>query len=83
MKNQKKQCFAKLIVPKIIQYNENEKNESPSSDTKISVNSIIKPKPLNINLNTEINTKLLCKNDELIRPKYGKTFNMFDKSFSK
>ena len=90
MKNQKKHCFTKLIAPKIIQYNENEKNESPSSDSKISVKPIIKPKPLNINLINGINNKLMCKKDELIRPKfdlYGKTFNqktyMLDNSFSK
>ena len=90
MKNQKRHCFTKLIVPKIIQYNENEKNESPSSDSKISVKPIIKPKPLNINLITEINNKLIRKKDELIRQNFdlfGKTFNqktyISDYSFSK
>ena len=90
MKNQKKHCFTKLIVPKIIQYNENEKNESPSSDSKISIKQIIKPKPLNLNYITGINNKLITKKDELIWPNfdlYGKTFNQkvykSDNSFSK
>ena len=91
MINQKSICGTKLIAPKLIHYNENEKkNESPSSDSKMSVKQIIKPKPLNINLITGINNKIMSKKEELIKPKfdlYGKPFNqkiyMSDYSFSK
>ena len=56
----------------------------------MSVKQIIKPKPLNINLITGINNKIMSKKEELIKPKfdlYGKPFNqkiyMSDYSFSK
>lgn len=65
MKSQKIHFPSRLIFPQIIQNNENEKNEGPSSGSKISVKPIIKPKPLNINLSNEINDKLMNKNEEL------------------
>ena len=56
----------------------------------MSVKQIIKPKPLNINLITGINNKIMSKKEELIKPKfdlYGKPFYqkiyMSDYSFSK
>ena len=91
MINQKNICRNKLIVPKLIQYNENaKKNESLSSDSKISVKPIIKPKPLNINLLNGRNNKIMNINEDLLKQNmelYGNSYNhqiyMADNIFSK
>ncbi len=56
-------CQAKLIAPILINYYENEKNESPTSEKKISYKHIHKPKPLNIISRTELNNKTFDNND--------------------
>ena len=91
MINQKNIARNKLIVPKLIQYNENaKKNESLSSDSKISVKPIIKPKPLNINLLNGRNNKIMNINEDLLKQNmelYGNPYNhqiyMADNIFSK
>ena len=91
MINQKNICGTKLIAPQLIHYNENEKkNESPSSDSKISVKPIIKPKPLNINIINSKNNKVmnikedLCKqNMELYGNAYNHQIYMANNSFPK
>ena len=60
---------AKLIVPVIPQYNENEKkNESLISDSKMSVKPIIRPKPLNLKLITESNNKSKNRKEDFSQP---------------
>ena len=67
MKSQKNISLNQLITPKLIQYNENEKkNESLSSDEKISVKPIIKPQPLNLTLINRINCKSINKKVDLL-----------------
>ena len=91
MKSQRNIRIKKLIAPKLIQYNENEKkNESPSSDSKLSVKPIIKPKPLNINIINSINNKsmnqkeFMCnKNLEYYGNPYSPKYYMTDNPFSK
>ena len=91
MINQKNISRTKLITPKLIQYNENDKkNEVPSSDLKISVKNIIKPKPLNINLINGKNNKVMDINEDLLKQNmelYGNRYNhqiyMVDNTFSK
>ena len=70
---------AKLIVPVIPQYNENEKkNESPPSDKKISIKPIIRPEPLNINLINGINGKSINKKGEVLY----QTMNFYGTQYS-
>ena len=91
MKSQKNIRLNKLIGPTLIQYNENEKkNESPSSDSKISVKPIIKPKPLNINIINGINNKSMNKKEIMFNQNikyYGNSYSpkyyISDKPFSK
>jgi hypothetical protein len=60
-------CQTKLIAPILNNCYENEKNESPTSETKISVKQIYKPKPLNIKSFTELNSKTLDKKVDLLQ----------------
>ena len=92
MINQKKFSMKKLIVPKIIQLNENEiKNENSSTDTNDSVKTLIKPKPLNIGLISGFNNKTINTKEKLVRPnlvcsssKFNQKIYVFDNhSFSK
>ena len=91
MKSQKNILLNKLIAPKLIQYNENEKkNESPSSDSKISVKQIIKPNPSNNNITNGTNNKSMNKKELMFSQNmkyYGNRYNpkiyMPDNSFPK
>ena len=84
-------CPTKLIAPILNNYYENEnKNESPTSDSTISVKHIIKPKPLNIKLITELNNRTLDKKEDIPQTNlnfYGKLYNQklykSNSSFSK
>ena len=66
------------------------KNESLSSDSKMSVKPIIKPNPLNINIINGINNKAMNKKEVMIGQNmeyYGNPYNpklyMSDIPFSK
>ena len=91
MKSQKNIHISKLVAPKLIQFNENEKkNESPSSDSKISVKSIIKPKPSNNKITNGMNNKSMNKKEFIFGQNmeyYGNRYNpkiyMPDNSFPK
>ncbi len=79
MINKQNLCLNKLITPKLIQYNENEKkNESPPSDKKISIKPIIRPEPLNINLINGINGKSMNKKGEVLY----QTMNFYGTQYS-
>jgi len=84
-------CPAKLIAPFLNNYYENEnKNESPTSDSTISVKNIIKPKPLNIKSLTELNNRAFDKKEDIPQANlnfYGKLYKQklykSNSSFSK
>jgi hypothetical protein len=82
----------KLIAPTFTKFNENEKkNESPTSEAKMSYKTIIRPKPLNLNVSTgkngqPINRKLdyeSINTDFYWKINSNHKYYMVDNSFSK
>ena len=79
MLSQKNISLSQLITPKLIQYNENEKkNESLSSDKKLSVKPVIRPQPLNLKLINGINGKSINKKGDLLY----KELNLYENQYN-
>ena len=76
MIKQKNITQAKLLVPIIAQYNENEKkNESCSSDSKMSVKNIIRHTPFSY---MEKNSNYMNKKEDISQSKLDYFRNMYN-----